>query len=101
MEKSIAHPHVYTLVAVCIKVFDRPANNQMFKVCFKIFEMKVLFVQNCANLMFCQIYCARAFKQLNTCTASCEIVAFTTYSVSLYSLTSPLTLFGPGLAWSR
>ena len=47
--------------------------------------------------MFCQIYCARAFKQLNTCTASCEIVAFTTYSVSLYSLTSPLTLFGPGL----
>ena len=54
-------------------------------------------MQNCANLMFCRIYCARAFKQLNTCTASCEIVAFTTYSVSLYSLTSPLTLFGPGL----
>ena len=31
MEKSIAHPHVYTLVAVCIKVFDRPANNKNVK----------------------------------------------------------------------
>ena len=31
MGKSIAHPHVNTLVAVCIKVFDRPANNKNVK----------------------------------------------------------------------
>ena len=49
MEKSIAHPHVYTLVAVCIKVFDRPANNQNVKcvlsespVCAKLCKSYVL-----------------------------------------------------------